>query len=89
MFCHFFGEIRWCFAFEPAQGPQLAAGQWMDQFRAALDAIDVNAAVGEVDGIPAQRRGGRTVPITVVGATSARCGFVMIIQASPRAYCPK
>jgi len=27
----------------------------MDRFRAAFDAIDVNAAVGEVDGIPAQR----------------------------------
>jgi len=104
----------------------------MDRFRAAFDAIDVNAAVGEVDGIPAQRhqldrpqpvpirdqdhgritvaaaiprgggnqagnlgvgqilartdrRGGRTVPITAVGATSARCCFVMIIQTSPRA----
>ena len=30
-----------------------------------------------------------TVPITVVGATSARCGFVMIFQAFLRATVPK
>ena len=109
----------------------------MNRFGAALDAADMHAAVGKVDGIPAQRdqlarpqavpigdqhRGGvavamavlpgssdqpsdlgvgqvftradlgvalaarrarrsATVPLTVVGATSARCGFVMIFQA--------
>ena len=29
-----------------------------------------------------------TVPITVAGATSARCGFVMTFQAFPRATVP-
>ena len=116
----------------------------MNRFGAALDAVDMHAAVGEVDGVPAQRdqlgrpqavpigdqhhggvavaiavlaggsdqpidlgvgqvlaradlgvaapRGGpalSTVPITVVGATSARCGFPMVFQAFPRATVPK
>ena len=131
-------------ALKPAQGPQLPTGQGMNRFGAAFDAADMHAAMGEVDGVPAQRhqlgrpqavpvgdqhhggvavamavlpgsidqttnlaigevlagadsalrlrRGGcrrsATVPITVVGATSVRCGFVMIFQASPRATVP-
>ena len=38
-------RCRILLAFEPAQGPQLAARQRMDRFQAALDAIDVNAVM--------------------------------------------
>jgi hypothetical protein len=48
-------RCRILLAFEPAQGPQLAARQRMHRFRAAFDAMDVNAAMGEVDGVPPQR----------------------------------
>ena len=116
----------------------------MDRLGAALEPPDMQAAMGEVDGVPAQRhqlgrpqpvpvgdqhhggiavavavlpggsdqaidlgigqvlaradlgvrwrRGGLrrspTVPITVVGATSARCGFVMVFQGFSSCDCP-
>ena len=116
----------------------------MNRFGTALDAVDMHAAVGEVDGVPPQRhqlgrpqpmpvgdqhhggvavamavlaggsdqttdlavgevltraglgialaarRAGTTsnCPNKVAGATSARCGFVMTFQASPRATVP-
>ena len=123
-------------ALEPAQRPQLAAGQRVDRLRAALEPADMQAAMGKIDGVPPQRdqlarpqavpvgdqhHGGvavamavlagcrdqpsdlavgqvlaradlgvapplggpasSTVPITVVGATSARCDFSMVFQA--------
>ena len=48
-------RCRILLAFEPAQGPQLAAGQRMHRLRAAFEPPDVNAAMGEVDGVPPQR----------------------------------
>jgi hypothetical protein len=36
---------------KPAQGPQLPAGQWMDRLGAALEPPDMQAAMGEVDGV--------------------------------------
>ena len=127
-------------ALEPAECPQLAAGQRVDRLRAALEHGSLRAAMGKVDRVPAKRdqfarpqavpigdqdHGGvtmaitiprrgsdqaldfalgqvfaraefrvtaaarrcvqrsATVPLTVVGATSARCGFVMVFQAFP------
>ena len=42
-------------ALEPAQRPQLTTRQGVNGWRAALRAVDVKPAVGEVDGVPAQR----------------------------------
>ena len=42
-------------ALEPAQRPQLAAGQRVDGLRAALEPAHMEAAMGKIDGVPAQR----------------------------------
>jgi hypothetical protein len=45
------------FALETAQGAKFAAGQWMDGGHPILKSMDVQAAMGEINLLPAQRRG--------------------------------
>ena len=54
-------RLRLLLALETAQGPQLSAGQWMDRLGAAFEPPDMQAAMGEVDGVPAQRATRTTV----------------------------
>ena len=49
------GDGRVLLALEPAQRPQLAAGQRVDGLRAALEPAHMEAAMGKIDGVPAQR----------------------------------
>src|SRR5262249_41607181 len=59
-------RLRLLLALETAQGPQLSAGQWMDRLGAAFEPPDMQAAMGEVDGVPAQRHQlGRPQPVPV------------------------
>ena len=47
---------RWVLlALEPAERPQLAAGQRVNRLRAALEPAHMQAAMGKVDRVPAQR----------------------------------
>src|SRR6516225_6679095 len=58
--------MRLLLPLKPAQGPQLPAGQWMDRLGAAFEPPDMQAAMGEVDGVPAQRHQlGRPRPVPV------------------------
>ena len=87
-------------ALEPAQRPQLAAGQRMDGFGAALDPADMQAAVGEVDRVPAQRdqlgrpqavpigdqhRGGVAVAMAVLPGGSDQAGDLAVGEILARA----
>ena len=49
------GRLRLLLALQPAQGPQLAAGQGVNARRAVLGPVHVQAAMAEVDGVPPQR----------------------------------
>ena len=58
--------MRLLLPLKPAQGPQLPAGLWMDRLGATFEPPDVQTAMGEVDGVPAQRDElGRPQPVPV------------------------
>ena len=92
--------MRLLLPLKPAQGPQLPARQWMDRLGAALEPPDMQAAMGEVDGVPAQRHqlgrpqavpvgdqhhGGIAVAVAIPPGSIDQAGYLAIGQILARA----